>query len=150
MTLLFYTSIAAHTSTSYGVTPFFIIIFLYLYVFIFYIFYIYILIHTSLRQHIFIYWYNSIYVIVKKGALFLLQNAWSLIFIVFCHRPEYGSLKLKPVAWLRVAGACVGCSCTIDKSKTYVGRSNLNENLVPFRVQFNVHERACTDKLWHV
>jgi hypothetical protein len=32
----------------------------------------------------------------------------------------------------------------------YVGRSNLNENLVPSRAQINLYERACADKLWHV
>jgi hypothetical protein len=29
----------------------------------------------------------------------------------------------------------------------YVGRSNLNENLVPSRAQINLYERACADKL---
>jgi hypothetical protein len=29
----------------------------------------------------------------------------------------------------------------------YVGRSNLNENLLPFRAQINLYERACADKL---
>jgi hypothetical protein len=32
----------------------------------------------------------------------------------------------------------------------YMGCSNLNENLVPFRAQINLYERASTDKLWHV
>jgi hypothetical protein len=32
----------------------------------------------------------------------------------------------------------------------YVGHSDFNENLVPFRAQINLYEHACTDKLWHV
>jgi hypothetical protein len=31
--------------------------------------------------------------------------------------------------------------------RKYVGRSNLNENLVPYRAQINLYERACADKL---
>jgi hypothetical protein len=54
----------------------------------------------------------------------------TFIFVVFCHRPDAGSLKLKPVAWLRVASV-VGCDCTSDKSKihfcmyTPTGMSNI-------------------------
>jgi hypothetical protein len=29
----------------------------------------------------------------------------------------------------------------------YMGSSNLNENLVPFRAQINLYECACADKL---
>ena len=57
---------------------------------------------------------------IKKREFFL-QNAWSLFFLVFGHRPDDVSLKLKPVAWLRAEGVCVGCDCTIDKSEINFG-----------------------------
>jgi hypothetical protein len=58
-------------------------------------------------------------------GVFLLPNVWSLFFfLVFCYRPDDGSLKLKPVAWLRVASVCIGCDCTTDKSK-YFGQKTL-------------------------
>jgi hypothetical protein len=46
----------------------------------------------------------------------------------------------------------LGYLCMINKipAPKYVGRSNLNENLVPSRAQINLYERACADKLWHV
>jgi hypothetical protein len=33
------------------------------------------------------------------------------------------------------------------KGPEYVGRSNLNKNLVPFQAQINLYEHACADKL---
>jgi hypothetical protein len=41
------------------------------------------------------------------------------VFHSFCHRPDDGFLKLKPLASLHVEGVCVGCDCTIDKSEIY-------------------------------
>jgi hypothetical protein len=41
------------------------------------------------------------------------------VFHSLCHRPDYGSLKPEPVAWLRAEGVCVGCDCTIDNSDIY-------------------------------
>jgi hypothetical protein len=41
------------------------------------------------------------------------------VFHSFCRWPDDNSMKLKPVAWLRVEGVCVGCDCAIDKSEIY-------------------------------
>jgi hypothetical protein len=52
------------------------------------------------------------------------------------HRPDDGSLKLNPVAWLRVEGVFVGCDCTVDKSEIYfcmyipTGMSNITKNQI--------------------
>jgi acetyltransferase-like isoleucine patch superfamily enzyme len=93
--------------------------FLYIYVFIFYTFYIYILKDTSLRQHIFIHSYTSYICNCKKGGSFPLTNCMAFVFHSFCHKPDDGSLKLKPVAWVRFGSVCVGSDCTIDKSEIY-------------------------------
>jgi hypothetical protein len=42
-----------------------------------------------------------------------------LTFQIFCRGPDDGFLKLKPVAWLRIASVFVGCDCTVDNSKVY-------------------------------
>jgi hypothetical protein len=37
--------------------------------------------------------------------------------------------------------------CVSVAQHYYVGRSNLNENLVPLRAKINLYECACADKL---
>ena len=45
-------------------------------------------------------------------------------------------------------GICDGqCGTWTGSPAKYVGRSNLNENLVPFQAQIYLYERACADKL---
>jgi hypothetical protein len=39
--------------------------------------------------------------------------------MVSCHRPDDGSLKLKPIASLHITSVCVGCDGTFYKSKVY-------------------------------
>ena len=61
---------------------------------------------------------HFIHVIVKGGDLPLTKCMKFLIFVVFCHGLmmavyfETGSL---------ITFECVGCDCTIDKSKIYFG-----------------------------
>jgi hypothetical protein len=47
----------------------------------------------------------------------LVTKYMEFVFHSLCHRPVDGSLKLKPVAWLRVESVCVGCDCAVYKSE---------------------------------
>jgi hypothetical protein len=51
------------------------------------------------------------------GDIFLLKMEF--VFYSFCHRPDDGSLNLKPAALLRVEVVCVGCDCAADRSEIY-------------------------------
>jgi hypothetical protein len=67
--------------------------------------------------HIYSYIFIFIYLIARQGKFFLLQNVWSLIFVVLCHRPDDGFLQPKQVPQLRIEIVRVGCDCTVDRCK---------------------------------